>query len=74
MLERGVGFCGEYVGLLLVLVWLNGIVCCIVGRYKCLVFVDKKGVFLEFDFNYVWLEFYLFGFGWVFMELNFDDL
>lgn len=39
-----------------------------------MVFVDRKGVFLEFDFNYVWLEFYIFGFGWIFMELNLDDL
>ncbi len=29
---------------------------------------------LEPDFNHVWLEFYLPGFGWVPMESNPDDL
>ena len=74
VLERGVGSCGEYVGLLLALARLNGIVCRTAGRYKCPAFADKKGVPLEPDFNHVWLEFYLPGFGWVPMESNPDDL
>lgn len=70
----GVGFCGEYVGVLLVLVCLNGIVCCIVGCYKCLFYFFQCNLFMELDFNYVWFEFYLFGIGWLFMEFNFDDI
>ncbi|NET72873.1 MAG: transglutaminase family protein, partial [Sphaerospermopsis sp. SIO1G2] len=35
VLERGVGSCGEYVGVLLALCRLNGIPCRTVGRYKC---------------------------------------
>ncbi len=34
-LERGVGSCGEYLGVLLALARLNGIACRTVGRYKC---------------------------------------
>ncbi|NES74041.1 MAG: transglutaminase family protein, partial [Okeania sp. SIO2D1] len=74
VLERGVGSCGEYVGLLLALARLNNIGCRTVGRYKCPAFADRKGVPLEPEFNHVWLEFYLPGFGWVPMESNPDDL
>lgn len=74
VLERGVGSCGEYVGLLLALARLNGIACRTVGRYKCPAFADRKGVPLEPEFNHVWLEFYIPGFGWVPMESNPDDL
>ncbi|MGD1808091.1 transglutaminase domain-containing protein [Dapis sp. BLCC M126] len=74
VLERGIGSCGEYVGLLLALARLNGIACRTVGRYKCPAFADRKGVPLEPEFNHVWLEFYLPGFGWVPMESNPDDL
>ncbi|NEQ77036.1 MAG: transglutaminase family protein [Okeania sp. SIO2C9] len=74
VLERGVGSCGEYVGLLLALARLNNIACRTVGRYKCPAFADRKGVPLEPEFNHVWLEFYLPGFGWVPMESNPDDL
>ncbi|NEP40268.1 MAG: transglutaminase family protein [Okeania sp. SIO2G4] len=74
VLERGVGSCGEYVGLLLALARLNNIACRTVGRYKCPAFADRKTVPLEPEFNHVWLEFYLPGFGWVPMESNPDDL
>lgn len=74
VLMRGVGSCGEYVGLLLALARLNGIPCRTVGRYKCPAFADRKGVPLEPDFNHVWLEFYIPGLGWVPMESNPDDI
>jgi transglutaminase-like putative cysteine protease len=73
-LRRGVGSCGEYVGLLLALTRLNGIACRTVGRYKCPLYPHLKGVPLEPDFNHVWLEFYLPGIGWMPMESNPDDL
>jgi transglutaminase-like putative cysteine protease len=74
VLDRGVGSCGEYVGVLLALSRLNGIVCRTVGRYKCPPFADRQNVPLEPDFNHVWLEFYIPGFGWLPMESNPDDI
>lgn len=73
-LERGVGSCGEYLGILLALARLNGIACRTVGRYKCPLHPDKMGVPLQPDFNHVWMEFYLPGFGWLPMESNPDDI
>ena len=73
-LERGVGSCGEYLGILLALGRLNGIACRTVGRYKCPPHSDKLGVPLEPDFNHVWLEFYVPGVGWLPMESNPDDI
>jgi transglutaminase-like putative cysteine protease len=73
-LERGVGSCGEYLGILLALGRLNGIACRTVGRYKCPPHPDKLGVPLEPDFNHVWMEFYVPGFGWLPMESNPDDI
>jgi transglutaminase-like putative cysteine protease len=73
-LKRGVGSCGEYLGLLLALSRLNKIACRTVGRYKCPHFAFIKGVPLEPDYNHVWMEFYIPGFGWVPMESNPDDL
>jgi transglutaminase-like putative cysteine protease len=73
-LERGVGSCGEYVGILLALARLNGIACRTVGRYKCPAEADKKGVPLHPDYNHVWIEFYIPGFGWLPMESNVDDV
>ena len=73
-LERGTGSCGEYVGLLLALARLNGIACRTVGRYKCPPFADRQNLPLEPDFNHVWLEFYVPGFGWLPMESNVDDV
>jgi transglutaminase-like putative cysteine protease len=74
VLQRGRGSCGEYVGLLLALMRLNGIACRTVGRYKCPAQADKPGIYLEPDFNHVWIEFYIPGFGWVPMESNPDDI
>jgi transglutaminase-like putative cysteine protease len=74
VLERGVGSCGEYVGVLLALCRLNGIPCRTVGRYKCPPYAEYQGVPLQPDFNHVWLEFYVPGFGWLPMESNPDDI
>ncbi|PAX51787.1 transglutaminase domain-containing protein [Brunnivagina elsteri] len=74
VLERGVGSCGEYVGVLLALCRLNGIACRTVGRYKCPNTAERQNVPLEPEFNHVWLEFYIPGFGWLPMESNPDDL
>lgn len=73
-LDRGTGSCGEYVGVLLALSRLNGIACRTVGRYKCPPDPDLRGVPLQPDFNHVWLEFYVPGFGWLPMESNVDDV
>jgi transglutaminase-like putative cysteine protease len=74
VLDRGVGSCGEYVGVLLALARLNGIACRTVGRYKCPPFPDQRHIPLTPDYNHVWLEFYIPGFGWVPMESNPDDI
>ncbi len=74
VLERGIGSCGEYVGVLLALARLNGIACRTVGRYKCPPFADRQNIPLEPDFNHVWIEFYIPGFGWLPMESNPDDI
>jgi transglutaminase-like putative cysteine protease len=74
VLERGVGSCGEYVGVLLALCRLNGIPCRTVGRYKCPPYAEQQGVPLQPDFNHVWLEFYVPNFGWLPMESNPDDV
>ncbi len=74
VLLRGRGSCGEYVGLLLALMRLNGIACRTVGRYKCPAQADQPGIYLEPEFNHVWIEFYIPGFGWVPMESNPDDV
>ena len=72
-LARGVGSCGEYVGVLLALSRLNGIACRTIGRYKCPAYPDRRNMPLQPDFNHVWLEFYLPGVGWLPMESNMDD-
>ena len=74
VLARGIGSCGEYLGVLLALARLNGIACRTVGRYKCPAQPDLIGVPLEPDFNHVWMEFYVPGFGWLPMESNPDDV
>jgi len=74
VLERGIGSCGEYVGLLLALSRLNGIPCRTVGRYKCPPTPDYQLIPLQPDYNHVWLEFYLPGIGWMPMESNPDDI
>jgi transglutaminase-like putative cysteine protease len=72
-LARGVGSCGEYVGVLLALARLNGIACRTIGRYKCPPHPESRYLPLEPDFNHVWLEFYVPGIGWLPMESNVDD-
>ncbi len=74
VLERGVGSCGEYVGVLLALCRLNGIACRTVGRYKCPPYAEHQNVPLQPDYNHVWLEFYVPGLGWLPMESNPDDI
>ena len=74
VLKRGVGSCGEYLGLLLALARLNGVASRTVGRYKCPLKVLNFGVPLVPDFNHVWMEFYLPSIGWLPMESNPDDL
>jgi len=75
VLERGVGSCGEYVGVLLALTRLNGIACRTIGRYKCPPYAEYQRVPLQPDFNHVWLEFYLPGLDlWLPMESNPDDV
>lgn len=72
--ERGIGSCGEYVGVLLALARLNGIACRTVGRYKCPAKADQHHVPLEPDYNHVWIEFYVPDYGWLPMESNPDDV
>ena len=74
VLERGIGSCGEYVGVLLALARLNAIACRTIGRYKCPPYAEQQRVPLQPDFNHVWLEFYVPGFGWLPMESNPDDV
>jgi transglutaminase-like putative cysteine protease len=74
VLRRGVGSCGEYLGVLLALSRLNGIPCRTVGRYKCPPQPWQKNIPLIPDFNHVWMEFYLPDCGWLPMESNPDDL
>lgn len=73
-LRRGVGSCGEYVGVLLALTRLNGIACRTAGRYKCPPHPLSRNVPMEPDFNHVWFEFYVPGIGWLPMESNPDDI
>ena len=73
-LRRGVGSCGEYVGVLLALFRLNGIACRTVGRYKCPAYALTRHLPLQPDYNHVWLEFFIPGIGWLPMESNPDDI
>lgn len=73
-LQRGIGSCGEYLGVLMALARLNGIACRTVGRYKCPAQPLSQRIPLEPDFNHVWMEFYVPGFGWLPMESNPDDI
>jgi transglutaminase-like putative cysteine protease len=73
-LKRGVGSCGEYLGVLLAISRLNGIACRTVGRYKCPTHPFHRQIPLIPDFNHVWMEFYIPEIGWLPMESNPDDL
>ena len=74
VLRRGIGSCGEYLGVLLALTRLNGIVSRTVGRYKCPPHPLLRDQPLVPDYNHVWMEFYLPGIGWLPMESNPDDI
>lgn len=75
VLERGIGSCGEYVGVLLALSRLNEIACRTIGRYKCPPYAEQQHVPLQPDYNHVWLEFYVPGLDlWLPMESNPDDV
>ncbi|MBE9078901.1 transglutaminase family protein [Romeria aff. gracilis LEGE 07310] len=74
VIERGIGSCGEYVGLLLALCRLNGIACRTVGRYKCPPHAEQINQPLVPEFNHVWIEFYVPDVGWLPMESNVDDI
>lgn len=75
VLERGIGSCGEYVGVLLALSRLNEIACRTIGRYKCPPYAEQRHVPLQPDYNHVWLEFYVPGLDlWLPMESNPDDV
>jgi len=73
-LRRGLGSCGEYLGVLLALSRLNGIACRTVGRYKCPNYPFLRALPLEPQYNHVWMEFYIPGIGWLPMESNPDDI
>jgi len=73
-LRRGLGSCGEYLGVLLALSRLNGIASRTVGRYKCPDQPFLRGLPLEPQFNHVWMEFYIPGIGWLPVESNPDDI
>jgi len=73
-LRRGLGSCGEYLGVLLALSRLNGIACRTVGRYKCPQYPFLKGIQLKPQFNHVWMEFYVPRSGWLPIESNPDDI
>jgi transglutaminase-like putative cysteine protease len=73
-LRRGVGSCGEYLGVLLALSRLNGIASRTVGRYKCPPHPLQRHLPLEPDYNHVWMEFYIPSVGWLPMESNPDDI
>ncbi len=73
VLQRGTASCGEYVGLLLALLRLNGIACRTVGRYKCPPHAEQQNMILHQYYNHVWVEFYIPGIGWLPMESNPDD-
>lgn len=76
VLERGNGSCGEYLGVLMALMRLNGIACRKAGRYKVPYYKvnpESRNVPIEPDFNHVWVEFYVPGWGWIPMESSADD-
>ncbi len=73
VLRNGEGNCGEYVGTILALARLNGIPCRTAGRYKCPPHSELKHVPLFPEYNHVWVEFYLPGWGWLPLESNPDD-
>ncbi|MGV1004291.1 MAG: transglutaminase domain-containing protein [Candidatus Nanopelagicales bacterium] len=72
VLERGTGSCGEYVGVLLGMTRLAGLATRTAGRYKC-PYQPWASHPLHPDFNHVWLDLHLPGYGWIPVESNPDD-
>jgi Transglutaminase-like superfamily len=71
VLARGSGSCGEHVGTIMALYRRAGLACRVAGRYKCPYQPWSRGP-LHPDFNHVWVDLYLPGYGWVPVESNPD--
>jgi hypothetical protein len=76
VLRSGEGSCGEYLKVFLSLLRLNQIPVRACGNYKVPAYKMQAGaesVSLSPDFNHVWLQFYLPGYGWIPLESSADD-
>ncbi len=71
VLARGTGSCGEHVGTIMALYRRAGLACRVAGRYKS-PYHPWSGGPLYPDFNHVWVDLYLPGYGWVPVESNPD--
>ncbi len=71
VLARGTGSCGEHVGTIMALYRRAGLACRVAGRYKS-PYHPWSGAPLYPDFNHVWVDLYLPGYGWVPVESNPD--
>ena len=71
VLERGTGSCGEHVATIMALYRRAGLACRVAGRYKS-PYHPWSGGPLYPDFNHVWVDLYLPGYGWVPVESNPD--
>ena len=71
VLARGSGSCGEHVGTIMALYRRAGLACRVAGRYKC-PYQPWSGAPLYPDFNHVWVDLFLPGYGWVPVESNPD--
>jgi hypothetical protein len=71
VLARGTGSCGEHVGTIMALYRRAGLACRVAGRYKCPYHPWTRGPLYP-DFNHVWVDLYLPGYGWVPVESNPD--
>jgi transglutaminase-like putative cysteine protease len=73
VMERGTGSCGEYVGTIMALMRRAGLACRVAGRYKCPYHPWDRAPLYP-DFNHVWVDLFLPGYGWVPVESNPDDV
>jgi transglutaminase-like putative cysteine protease len=71
VLARGTGSCGEHVGTIMALYRKAGLACRVAGRYKS-PYHPWSGAPLYPDFNHVWVDLFLPGYGWVPVESNPD--
>jgi transglutaminase-like putative cysteine protease len=71
VLARGTGSCGEHVGTIMALYRRAGLACRVAGRYKS-PYHPWSGGPLYPDFNHVWVDLFLPGYGWVPVESNPD--